>query len=1185
MYLKSIEINGFKSFANRIVFKFNNGITGIVGPNGSGKSNVGDAVRWVLGEQSAKQLRGSKMEDVIFSGTELRKPQGFAYVAITLDNSDHKLPIDYNEVTVARRVYRSGESEYLINGVVSRLKDVNSLFFDTGIGKEGYSIIGQGQIERILSGKPEERRELFDEAAGIVKYKKNKATTEKSLESERENLARVNDILRELERQVGPLKEQSETARKYLIFKDELKKLDINAFLLDVDNNKEQLSDFEGKLAVVEEDGARLRQEFELAKDEYERIEAELEDYNGKLDEVKNEIHEKKLSNQKCEGEINVIEQQIIASKQNSDSITERIDKAKADIARYKEALDGYYEEKLKLDERLDEADDVVDKANERYESLKNKIADAEIEIENSKGEIIEYLNEGGTLKAKVGRYDTMLENIQLRKAQLNQRFLENKSDEEKYKAEKASLDEKVGSIDEKKSSLNAELTRLKTALEENTNAINDNQSNIRNYNNSIVSLGSKKEALRNLTERYDGYGNSIRRVMEQKERFPGIVGVVADIIEVGKEYETAIETALGGSIQNIVTEDAETAKKMIAFLKQNKYGRATFLPIDTIAVRQNMNSDAERENGVIGLASNLVSFDRKYQTIITHLLGRIYVVDNIDNAIRISRKYKQSLRIVTLEGELINPGGAMTGGTFKNSSNLLGRKRELDEIDEQIEEFKKKLDICEKQSVTLQADRDDIKNKRDLADKELQQLNIEGNTYSLNLNQANAKLSEIERIYAGIGRENNEIEKQIKDINANKEELYNSNRKQEDAVKELEVRIDELEKQLVTDKKALEEAQENVSRLGIEFNTVKQQYDFVLQNIKRVKTECQNADETLNSLNLRLSNGSDEVRSLTEKINEAKALVEENNRIIQIKEQKLKEYAEAKEKLNESHKEFFNKRDQLSEQINGLDKSAFKLNAAIERLSEQSENLNNYMWEEYELTYNSAADFKDDTLSDITSLKREITAVKSKIKQLGDVNVNAIEDYKQVSERYAFLKAQHDDITKAEENLLNIINELDRAMREQFAEKFKEIRIMFSKVFKELFGGGKADLELVDDEDILETGIKIHAQPPGKKLQNMMQLSGGEKSLTAIALLFAIQSLKPSPFCLLDEIEAALDDSNVKRFAKYLNKLTKDTQFIVITHRKGTMEAADILYGITMQEKGVSTLVSVSMIEGELDD
>ena len=1185
MYLKSIEINGFKSFANRIVFKFNNGITGIVGPNGSGKSNVGDAVRWVLGEQSAKQLRGSKMEDVIFSGTELRKPQGFAYVAITLDNSDHKLPIDYNEVTVARRVYRSGESEYLINGVVSRLKDVNSLFFDTGIGKEGYSIIGQGQIERILSGKPEERRELFDEAAGIVKYKKNKATTEKSLESERENLARVNDILRELERQVGPLKEQSETARKYLIFKDELKKLDINAFLLDVDNNKEQLSDFEGKLAVVEEDGARLRQEFELAKDEYERIEAELEDYNGKLDEVKNEIHEKKLSNQKCEGEINVIEQQIIASKQNSDSITEQIDKAKADIARYKEALDGYYEEKLKLDERLDEADDVVDKANERYESLKNKIADAEKEIENSKGEIIEYLNEGGTLKAKVGRYDTMLENIQLRKAQLNQRFLENKSDEEKYKAEKASLDEKVGSIDEKKSSLNAELARLKTALEDNTNAINDNQSNIRNYNNSIVSLGSKKEALRNLTERYDGYGNSIRRVMEQKVRFPGIVGVVADIIEVGREYETAIETALGGSIQNIVTEDADTAKKMIAFLKQNKYGRATFLPIDTIAVRQNMNSDAEHENGVIGLASNLVSFDRKYQTIITHLLGRIYVVDNIDNAIRISRKYKQSLRIVTLEGELINPGGAMTGGTFKNSSNLLGRKRELDEIDEQIEELKKKLAICEKQSVTLQADRDDIKNKRDLADKELQQLNIEGNTYSLNLNQANAKLSEIERIYAGIGRENNEIEKQIKDINANKEELYNSNRKQEDAVKELEVRIDELEKQLVIDKKALEEAQENVSRLGIEFNTVKQQYDFILQNIKRVKAECQSADETLNSLNLRLSNGSDEVRSLTEKINEARALVEENNRIIQIKEQKLKEYAEAKEKLNESHKEFFNKRDQLSEQINGLDKSAFKLNAAIEKLSEQSENLNNYMWEEYELTYNSAADFKDDTLSDITSLKREITAVKSKIKQLGDVNVNAIEDYKQVSERYTFLKAQHDDITKAEENLLNIINELDRAMREQFAEKFKEIRIMFSKVFKELFGGGKADLELVDDDDILETGIKIHAQPPGKKLQNMMQLSGGEKSLTAIALLFAIQSLKPSPFCLLDEIEAALDDSNVKRFAKYLNRLTKDTQFIVITHRKGTMEAADILYGITMQEKGVSTLVSVSMIEGELDD
>lgn len=1185
MYLKSIEVNGFKSFANRIVFKFNNGITGIVGPNGSGKSNVGDAVRWVLGEQSAKQLRGSKMEDVIFSGTELRKPQGFAYVAITLDNSDHKLPIDYNEVTVARRVYRSGESEYLINGVVSRLKDVNSLFFDTGIGKEGYSIIGQGQIERILSGKPEERRELFDEAAGIVKYKKNKASTEKSLESERENLARVNDILRELERQVGPLREQSETARKYLIFKEELKKLDINAFLLDVDNNKEQMSDYEGKLSAVEEDSARLRQEFDLAKEEYERIESELDAFNTQIDEIKNEIHEKKLSNQKYEGEINVVEQQIIAQQQNERSLNEQIERANQDLSRYRADLNQYYDEKRGLDEKLDQADDVVDQANAKQDALKQQIADAEQEIENSKSEIIEYLNEGGTLKAKVGRYDTMLENIQLRKSQLNQRFLENKSDEEKHKAQRESLDQAVADIDSERAALNERYAVLQRDLDENNRQISEISENIKKYNHDIVSLGSKKEALRNLTERYDGYGNSIRRVMEQKARNQRIVGVVADIIEVQKEYETAIETALGGSIQNIVTEDADTAKSMIAFLKQNKYGRATFLPIDTIAERPGMNTEAVHESGVVGIASKLVRFDSKYQPIVNHLLGRILVVDNIDNAIRIARKYKQSLRIVTLEGELINPGGAMTGGTFKNASNLLGRKRELDEIDEQIKLLRDKLAEDENTSKTLYEKKEQIKNERETVNEKLQQLNIQGNTYSVNLNQVNAKLAEIERIYAGIGRENNELEKQIQDINANKEELFRSNRKQEESIKELEQRIEQLEEKMISDKAALEEASNEVSRLSIAFNTVKQQYDFVLQNIRRVKADEKLAQENLDSLRARLANGSSEVQALSGRIEELRALVDENKRIITIKEQKLQECSERKEQLNESHRDFFRRREALSEQINVLDKSAFKINAAIEKLSEQSESLNNYMWEEYELTYNSAADFKDGSLQDISSLKREISAVKGKIKQLGDVNVNAIEDYKQISERYTFLKTQHDDITKAEENLVNIISELDRAMREQFAEKFKEIRIMFSKVFKELFGGGKADLELVDEEDILETGIRIHAQPPGKKLQNMMQLSGGEKSLTAIALLFAIQSLKPSPFCLLDEIEAALDDSNVKRFARYLGKLTKDTQFIVITHRKGTMEAADILYGITMQEKGVSTLVSVSMIESELED
>ena len=995
----------------------------------------------------------------------------------------------------------------------------------------------------------------------------------------------MNDILSELEKQVGPLKEQSETARRFLIYKDELKKLDINAFLLDVDSTKEQMAEYEKNLTIVEEDAIRLREEFDKAKDEYDRIENELSGFNEAIDETKNEIHEKKLSNQKYEGEINLLNQQIESYKQSKSDVIEQIEKGNADINKYKTELAALYEQKSELDEKLDSADDVLEEANSSYESLKKSIADKEQEIEDSKSDIIEYLNEGGTLKAKVGRYDTMLENINLRKSELNHRFLEHKSEEEKYKAERENLSKSLAEMEDELSQKNSALEKAVSDLDENSKNTVKLQEEIKQYNNQIVALGSKKEALRNLTERYDGYGNSIRRVMEQKQNNPKIIGVVADIIDVDKKYETAIETALGGSIQNIVTEDEVTAKKMIGYLKENRFGRATFLPINSIVDRGGINSDVKNEKGFIGSASSLVKCDGRFNVIINHLLGRIVVVDNIDNAISIAKKFKQSLRIVTLDGELINPGGAMTGGAFKNSSNLLGRKRELDEIAEEIEKLKKLHKEAEINVEKLILAREELKKTKDELTENIQNINIRKTTFELNFNQTEEKLIEIAKAFAGISRENNDLSNQINDINANKEELYNSNHEQEKAVKKLEERIEELEKQLVEDKDSLEKSQENINKLNLDFNTVKQQYDFIMQNVTRVKVAQDEAKQNVETLKNKLNSGESEILSLTEKVTETKKILEENIRIIGIKEQKLVEYNEKRNALNESHKDFFNKREALSEQINGLDKSAFKINTSIEKLSEQSEHLNNYMWEEYELTYNLASEFKDDKFTDVKELKREISAIKNKIKELGPVNVNAIEDYKSVSERYEFLKAQHDDIVKAEENLVAIIAELDRAMKEQFAEKFKDIRVMFASVFKELFGGGKADLELVDEEDILETGIKIIAQPPGKKLQNMMQLSGGEKSLTAIALLFAIQSLKPSPFCLLDEIEAALDDSNVKRFAKYLNKLTKDTQFIVITHRKGTMEAADILYGITMQEKGVSTLVSVNMIESELDD
>ncbi len=1185
MYLKSIEVNGFKSFANKIVFKFNNGITGIVGPNGSGKSNVGDAVRWVLGEQSAKQLRGAKMEDVIFAGTELRKPQGSAYVAITLDNSDHVLPIDYTEVTVARRVFRSGESEYLINGVTSRLKDVAALFFDTGIGKEGYSIIGQGQIDRILSGKPEEHRELFDEAAGIVKYKKNKAATEKSLESERENLTRVNDILSELERQVGPLREQSETARRYLIFKDELKKLDINAFLLDSEERDAKKEELEEKLRIVTDDISRIAGELDAAKESYERIENRIEELSNEIDEAKNNLAEKKLDNEKQDGETRLVNEQLRSLKDSEGVIAEQIESLNNSLASYKKELDEIFEKKSAIDEQLDDADDVLEAAVQEADSIKERIEKAEAEAEDSKSLIIENISEGGALKAKVGRYDTMLENIALRRSELEQRYLSLKSEETRLNAESKEAFEAQKKLTAEVERLEQTIAEAREAIDESAREELSSKNEITATGNQIIGLRSKKETLRNMSERYEGYGNSIKRVMELKPGNKGLIGVVADIIEVDKKYETAIETALGGSIQNIVTEDEATAKKMIAFLKENKAGRATFLPIESIVIRGGVDEAVKKERGVVGIASDLVKSDAKFDTIIRHLLGRIVVCDNIDNASGLARKYKQSLRIVTLEGEQITPGGAMTGGAFRNSSNLLGRKRELEDIDEQIVKLEKRKQELEKVVQESKAFRESKRAVRDKALDELNQVSVEKNTADIAANRAKDRLEEIEGTYNKVAREREELKKQIEEINRNKGELEKGNLEKEQDNKRLEDRIEELEKQLVKDRALHEEKLAAVNELNIKFNSIKQENDFLMTNIERIRSAESAAKQNLKSLNDRVSQGATEAAALSEKLSSVAHRIEENNRIIAIYEKKLEELKAKKASEQEQHKDFFAKREELSNQMNALDKSSFKLNAQIEKLTEQGDALNDYMWEEYELTLNSALEFKDDTLTDSGSLKKEISEVKSKIKSLGDVNVNAIEDYKEVSERYEFLKTQHDDIVKAEENLVNIIAELDRAMKEQFAASFKDIRLMFLKVFKELFGGGKCELELVDEENILETGIRIIAQPPGKKLQNMMQLSGGEKSLTAIALLFAIQSLKPSPFCLLDEIEAALDDSNVKRYANYLSRLTSDTQFIVITHRKGTMEACDILYGITMQEKGVSTLVSVNMIEDKLDD
>lgn len=1186
MYLKSIEVQGFKSFANKINFEFHQGITGIVGPNGSGKSNVADAVRWVLGEQRIKQLRGESMQDVIFSGTELRKPLGYAYVAITFDNADHKLAIDYDEVTVARRIYRSGESEYSINGTPCRLKDVNELFYDTGIGKEGYSIIGQGQIEKILSGKPEEKRELFDEAAGIVKFKKRKATAQKKLEDEKQNLIRVNDILSELEKQVGPLEKQSEKAKIYLKKKEELKELDVNMFLLENSRIREQLAGVEEKYRIAKNDYDETVEQYDKVRAEYDSIQSRIEELEQEIEDTRNTLTDTSVMRGKLEGEINVLKEQIKSAQGNEQHFNERIASIEAQLKEKEEEKGKILESKAVFDQKVAELEKARNEAKGSLSQVQARIEELNNLIEVNKNKIIQTLNDRANIKSKMSSFDTMMEQLRIRKAELNSRLLRAKSDEAERDAEIQALQDEFKRVNDDIIETNNHLTQLDEDHVKFREKITGKDEEIRNLQSKYQSLKSKLDTITNLTERYEGYGNSIQKVMEQKDNNEGIVGVVADIIKVDKEYETAIETALGGNIQNIVTDDEETAKKMIGFLKKNRFGRATFLPLTSITNPQEFKTpEVLNEKGAIGLADSLVKTDAKYANVAKAMLGRIAVIDNIDNAVKIARKYDYGVRMVTLEGELLVPGGAISGGAFKNNSNLLGRRREIDELEEKLNNAKKALDQANKDLEELRAERTRLRQTIEEEKSKLQELFIQQNTARMNVVAAEERKTEAEKGFGDLKLEEQDIEQKVLEMNKDKEAVQDELRNSESDEKAIEQEIQNYQKELETYR--LEESDKTglVGEWDVEYEKMLQKQEFEQTNLDRIESEITRLTSELTEVQEGLKNCQEEADLRKHNIEEITKTIEASHSAQSDAEISLKEKQQTKEELSQKQKNFFSTREEISERKNALDKEVYRLNSQREKLEESMESQINYMWSEYEITLSSAAGMRNEEMKDIPSMRKQISAIKDDIKKLGDVNVNAIEDYKNLMERYTFLKNQHDDLIEAEKTLEGIIQELDTAMRKQFAEKFEEIKREFDKVFKELFGGGKGTLELIEDEDILEAGIRIIAQPPGKKLQNMMQLSGGEKSFTAIALLFAIQNLKPSPFCLLDEIEAALDEQNVSRFAKYLNKLTKYTQFIVITHRRGTMEQADRLYGITMQEKGVSTLVSVSLIDSSLEN
>ena len=1184
MYLKSIEVQGFKSFANKIVFEFHNGITGIVGPNGSGKSNVADAVRWVFGEQSAKQLRGGSMQDVIFAGTQLRKQQSFASVSIIMDNSDRVLNTDTDEVTVTRKLYRSGESEYLLNGSNCRLKDIYEIFYDTGIGKEGYSIIGQGQIDRILSVRPEERRELFDEAAGIVRFKKRKAAAEKKLESEQASMYRITDIMAELEKQTGPLFRQSETAKQYLKLRDELKNLDINAFLYDysslngqLEKNTENLDTVAKQLNDGQTEEQKLRGQYETLDEAIKALDIQIEDVRSHLQDASGKSSDLNARIQVATEQINTLNNDMRHYESRTAFLDSETARLSENAAKEEEELEKCRDERSALEKELVSAQHTLDGQEQRLSILRE-------ELSESQNALLDLLNEKSGFTARLQHFDTLKEENEHRIKEQSQLL-------DRLNARKQEITEDLGTLhgeaETSEDTLNQkkeELDALKEDLREAEDSCRTSERRINDLMQRYQILRSRLDTMHNLAERYEGYGSAVRRVMEEKKNEKGILGVVADLIHVDQDFETAVETALGGSIQNIVTEDEQTAKRMIALLKENKAGRATFLPLKSIEPRRKPEDRILKEPGMIGYADTLVQCEPRLQPVIQYLLGHFVVADNIDHALAAANKFHHSVRIVTKDGESLSIGGAISGGAYKNASNLLGRSREIQDLEKNVQKAREEgeaetraLNLKKQLRSSLQIETEDLEEEVSEASIRLRELRI-----SIDQKERELTMTETELREAGTRLQEIRDEQQTADDGKNAVL---------DAMKALEDRGSESTDTREKTQKLLEDAEAERDRLSeklqeqqVTYAKLNQAEDFLNDNIRRIRDDIDQYRMEKQTL-LSQSGGYEsavkekeaEIEQLREEMRTADADAFEKNSELQL-------LTKTRESHAEEQRRFFDQRDSLNTTINELTKEQYRLQSQHEKYEERLDVLTEYLWTEYQLTPSEAEHFRDDTLKGHTALKREVNGLKAQIRALGNVNVNAIEQYKEVSERYEFMKAQYEDLTEAEKKLREIINDLEKGMRKQFAESFEAIKNEFNIVFQELFGGGSGSIQLDEDADIINAGITIIAQPPGKKLQNMMQLSGGEKALTAIALIFAIQNLKPAPFCLLDEIEASLDDSNVGRFTDYLKKLSDHIQFIVITHRRGTMTATDRLYGITMQEKGVSTLVSVNFIEEQLD-
>lgn len=1203
MNFKRLEVVGFKSFADKTVIEFDGGITGIVGPNGCGKSNVADSIRWVLGEQSSKLLRGSSMQDVIFAGTENRKSLSYAEVTMVLDNSDRTLNIDYNEVSITRKLYRNGDSEYILNNTPCRLKDIIDILHDSGIGRDGYSIIGQGKVDEIVNSKPENRRIIFEEAAGISKFKAKKVEASRKLERTRENLSRLRDILAEIERQLTPLKNQAENAKKYLILKENLKKAEINNYIYQYDNASNNKEAINIKIRAISEELDNRNHDLEVVVKKYNENFEKIQNIDKDINALYQKMIELNVKLEKSSSEASVINEKMSAVINEINRLNEETNRISASIISYKNELENITKIKDENNGKISKLNEEIEGARNHYLSIVDKLAKSEDLSEENQREMVNALSKLSDYKSELSKKTTEKENLSSRLDEITTLLNEETIKNSTINSQISKLIEEENEMTASKNQIKVETSACLNKYNESLLKLRLTEDKIGNLLNSIAILDSRKKVLTEMQKDLEGFNNSVKNLIKHSETNQNLkkqfIGVVANLMEVPKIYETAVEMALGGAIQNIVTENEQNANSLIDYLKQNSLGRATFLPLTSVKSREieERYLTKLKINGCYGIASKLIKFDKKLQNIFESLLGATVIVNDLPLAISLAKECNYSFRIVTLDGDIINPAGSISGGSKKNSvSNLIGRSREIDEIELHLNKLNSEL-----------AENKTLKENLDNTCTTLQDKIKENNNklHELEMNSAlnNEKIESLKKSC-------DESKTIIESHKNNIETINSSIAVIENDIFTLEATINSINTNRTSTNEAISKTQE-------QFSNLKEERDRYNEKITAFRVEI----ATINSNNLALNN--DEIRLQKEIEEKSKNLLEisENLSKISAQKQSLENKLE-QVKQNETYKACQKEINAVKEKLDSLDEYKQNLQLHIKELEEdrmnfsnqivklqnkknqeelnltkidtELENMQERIWEEYELTYASSLEYKIENYNLEEGLI-EANKNKREIDKLGYVNVNAIEESVIIQERYETLNEQVLDLTKAEEDTSKVIKELNSEMVNRFTSEFEKINDNFKKVFKELFGGGRAELILVKPEtedeetgekvcDILDAGVDIIAEPPGKSLKNLSLLSGGEKALTAIAILFAILKLKPMPFCLLDEIEAALDDANVGRFAKYLNRFSSETQFIVITHRKPTMELADRLYGVTMQEKGVSKIVSVKLNDVEID-